>query len=92
MQLTVTACAGPDPAPTDPTAQRRFELDATGTADGEPVVVKATDVKADSGASFASRTFGHHGTFSYTPTRAGVIKYECTLHPGMTGKLTVVAR
>jgi plastocyanin len=50
------------------------------------------DVKADSGASFASKTFGHHGTFSYTPTRAGTIKYECTLHPGMTGKLTVVAK
>jgi plastocyanin len=50
------------------------------------------DVKADSGASFASETFGHHGTYSYTPTRAGTIEYECTLHPGMTGKLTVVAR
>jgi plastocyanin len=50
------------------------------------------DVKADSGASFASETFGHHGTFSYTPTKAGTIKYECTLHPGMTGKLTVVAK
>ena len=50
------------------------------------------DVKADSGASFASRTFGHHGTYSFTPTKAGTIKYECTLHPGMTGKLTVVAK
>jgi plastocyanin len=50
------------------------------------------DVKADSGATFHSRTFGHHGTYSFTPTRAGTIKYECTLHPGMNGKLTVVAR
>ncbi|WP_051221432.1 cupredoxin domain-containing protein [Conexibacter woesei] len=50
------------------------------------------DVKADSGARFQSDTFGHKGTFSITPTRAGTIKYECTLHPGMTGKLTVVAK
>jgi hypothetical protein len=49
VQLTVTACTGPDPAPADPTAQRRFELDATGTADGEPVSVRASDVKSDSG-------------------------------------------
>lgn len=50
------------------------------------------DVKADSGATFQSPTFGHKGTFSITPTKAGTIEYECTLHPGMTGKLTVVAK
>jgi plastocyanin len=50
------------------------------------------DVKADSGASFQSKTFGHHETYSFTPTTAGTIKYECTLHPGMTGTLHVVAK
>jgi plastocyanin len=50
------------------------------------------DVKADSGASFASSTFGKGGTFSWTPTKAGTVKYECTLHPGMDGTIDVVAR
>ncbi|MCW2985657.1 MAG: hypothetical protein JWR63_3227 [Conexibacter sp.] len=50
------------------------------------------DVKADSGASFASDTFNKDKTFSWTPTKAGTVKYECTLHPGMTGTIDVVAR
>jgi plastocyanin len=50
------------------------------------------DVKADSGASFQSKTFGHHATYSFTPAKTGTIKYECTLHPGMTGTLDVVAK
>jgi plastocyanin len=49
------------------------------------------DVKADSGASFASSTFGKGGTFSWTPDKAGTVKYECTLHPGMDGTIDVVA-
>ena len=48
------------------------------------------NVKADSGADFHSSEFGKGGTFSFTPTKAGTIKYECTLHPGMTGTLKVV--
>jgi len=47
------------------------------------------DVKADSGADFSSDQFGKGGKFSFTPTKAGEIKYECTLHPGMEGTLTV---
>jgi plastocyanin len=50
------------------------------------------DVKADSGASFASGTFGKDGTFSWTPDEAGTVRYECTLHPGMDGTIDVVAR
>lgn len=50
------------------------------------------DVKADDGASFASNTFGKDGTFSFTPDKAGAIKYECTLHPGMDGTIDVVAK
>ena len=33
--------------------------------------------------------FGKGGTFSFTPTKAGKISYVCTIHPGMTGTLTV---
>jgi plastocyanin len=50
------------------------------------------DVKADSGASFHSKTFGKDGTYTFTPTKAGTVKYECTLHPGMDGTLDVVAK
>jgi plastocyanin len=50
------------------------------------------DVKADSGATFASDTFGKDGTFSWTPGKAGTVTYECTLHPGMDGTIDVVAR
>jgi plastocyanin len=50
------------------------------------------DVKADSGASFSSKTFGKDGTFKWTPDKAGTVKYECTLHPGMEGEIDVVAQ
>jgi len=47
------------------------------------------DVVADSGADFKSDQFGKGGTFEFTPDQAGKIEYECTLHPGMTGTITV---
>jgi plastocyanin len=50
------------------------------------------DVKAESGASFASETFNKDKTFSWTPDTAGTVKYVCTLHPGMDGTIDVVAR
>jgi plastocyanin len=50
------------------------------------------DVKADSGASFASETFAKDKTFSWTPDKTGTIKYVCTLHPGMDGTIDVVAK
>jgi plastocyanin len=49
------------------------------------------NVTADSGATFRSETFGNGGTFTYKTTEAGTIKYECTLHPGMTGELDVTS-
>jgi plastocyanin len=49
------------------------------------------DVVADSGAEFKSSVFGKNKTYSFTPTAAGTIAYECTLHPGMKGTLEVVA-
>jgi plastocyanin len=48
------------------------------------------NVIADSGAKFESKAFGKGGTFSYTPTAAGTIAYECTIHPGMKATLMVV--
>lgn len=50
------------------------------------------NVTAKSGAKFASSTFGKGNSFSYTPTKAGTISYVCTIHPGMDGTLTVVAK
>jgi plastocyanin len=47
------------------------------------------NVTANSGADFKSKDFGKDGTFSFTPTKAGTIQYVCTIHPGMTGTLTV---
>ena len=47
------------------------------------------NVTADSGADFKSDNFGKDGTFEFTPDKAGTIKYECTLHPGMTATVTV---
>jgi plastocyanin len=47
------------------------------------------NVTADSGADFKSKDFGNGATFSFTADKAGTIKYECTIHPGMTGTLTV---
>jgi plastocyanin len=47
------------------------------------------NVTADSGADFKSKDFGKGGTFSFTPTKAGTIKYECTIHPGMVATLNV---
>jgi plastocyanin len=47
------------------------------------------DVTADSGADFKSDAFGNGATFEFTPDKAGTIRYECTIHPGMTGTLTV---
>jgi plastocyanin len=45
----------------------------------------AHDVVADSGASFKSDAIDQGGTYSYTPTKAGKITYECTFHPQMKG-------
>lgn len=49
----------------------------------------AHNVTAQSGASFKSANFGNGGTFRYKAIKAGTIKYVCTIHPGMTGTLTV---
>lgn len=47
------------------------------------------NVTSQSGETIKSQNFGKGATFSYTPTKAGAIKYVCTLHPGMDATLTV---
>jgi plastocyanin len=47
------------------------------------------NVTSQSGEKIASDTFGQGGTFSFTPTKAGTIKYVCTVHPGMDGTIVV---
>jgi plastocyanin len=49
----------------------------------------AHDVTSQSGETIKSPTFGHGGSFEFTPNKAGEIKYVCTLHPGMDATLTV---
>jgi plastocyanin len=47
------------------------------------------DAVANSGASFKSDLFGKGQTFTTKVDKAGTVKYECTIHPGMTGEIDV---
>ncbi len=47
------------------------------------------NVVADKGADFKSDVFGRDGSFAWTATKPGKVTYECTLHPGMVGTITV---
>ncbi|HWM09370.1 MAG TPA: plastocyanin/azurin family copper-binding protein [Solirubrobacteraceae bacterium] len=44
---------------------------------------------AESGATFESELFGKGETFTTKVDQPGAIGYVCTIHPGMTGTLTV---
>jgi plastocyanin len=44
---------------------------------------------AESGADFKSDLYGKGETFTATVDRPGTVEYVCTIHPGMTGTLTV---
>jgi plastocyanin len=48
------------------------------------------NVVAQEGADFKSDVFGEGKTYEWTAEKAGTVKYECTLHPGMDGTITVV--
>ena len=47
------------------------------------------DAVANSGASFKSDLFHKGQTFTTKVDKAGTVKYECTIHPGMTGEIDV---
>ena len=47
------------------------------------------NVVAECGASFKSELFGKGETFTTKVDNAGSVDYVCTIHPGMTGTLTI---
>ena len=47
------------------------------------------NVTATEGADFASDTVTKGQTYEYTPTKAGVIQYVCTIHSGQDGEIRV---
>lgn len=47
------------------------------------------DVTDTATSKFKSETMGEGDTFEYTAEEAGTIEYVCTIHPGMTGSITV---
>ena len=47
------------------------------------------NVTAKSGASFKSDLFGNGASYEWKATKAGTMKYVCTVHPGMDGTMTV---
>ena len=47
------------------------------------------NVTATGGAKFASDNFGKGGSYTFKATKAGTIKYVCTIHPGMEGTIVV---
>jgi plastocyanin len=49
------------------------------------------DAVAESGADFKSDLFNKGQTFTATVDEPGTVKYVCTVHPGMTGEITVAA-
>jgi plastocyanin len=54
--------------------------------------VNKDDVPHDvTGGPLKSSTFNKGGSYAYTPKKAGTISYVCTIHPGMTGTLTVTS-
>src|SRR4051812_10642270 len=72
----------------------RFNPDQTTVRVGQKVTWTNDDdvdhnVTATGGAKFMSKAYGPGKTYSYTPRKAGTIKYVCTLHPGMNGTLVV---
>ncbi len=47
---------------------------------------------AESGATFESELFGKGQTFTTKVDTPGTVEYVCTIHPGMTGTLTIERR
>jgi plastocyanin len=47
------------------------------------------DAVDEDSKQFESDLFGKGKTFSWKAAKAGTVKYECTVHPGMTGELDV---
>jgi plastocyanin len=87
-----SACA--DDAVVIKMADIKFDPDSTTAKVGQPICWTNEDgidhnAVADSGASFKSALFGKGKTFTTKIDTAGTVKYECTVHPGMTGEIDV---
>ena len=72
----------------------RFHPDQTTVRVGQKVTWTNDDnvdhnVTATHGAKFMSQAYSPGKTYSFTPRKAGTIKYVCTLHPGMNGTVIV---
>jgi plastocyanin len=92
-----STAAGPGPAAAPGSVSMkglRFHPASVTVRAGEKVTWTNDDtvdhnVTATKGAKFKSQAFGAGKTYSFTPRKAGTIKYVCTLHPGMTATLVV---
>lgn len=49
-------------------------------------------VKAEKGATFASKGLSKGDTYKAKLTKTGTISYVCTIHPSQRGTITVVAK
>jgi plastocyanin len=72
----------------------KFEPDRITAKVGQKIVWTNNEsiphnVTATDGADFASDTMQNGNTFDYTPTKAGTIKYVCTIHTGQDGQIVV---
>jgi plastocyanin len=47
------------------------------------------DVRALKGATFRSAVLSEGQTYEFKPKKAGTLRYDCSIHPGMTGTLRV---
>lgn len=76
--------------------QVAFTPNAVTVAPGQKITWSSKDsiqkykLRSYKGEDFKSDTIGRRGTYSFTPKKEGLISYECTLHPGMVGTITVV--
>ena len=74
-------------------ADIKFDPEEAGAGVGQEVCWTNEDtidhnVVAD-GGEFESELFGKGKTFTTTVESPGTIPYVCTIHPGMTGRITV---
>jgi plastocyanin len=71
----------------------RFVPDKTTAKVGQTVCwVNDDDIQHDviaDGKQFQSALFGKGHTFTWKATKAGSVPYVCSVHPGMTGTLSV---
>ena len=91
---TASSAACPSGAVTIKMVDTKFDPETATAAVGDTVCWVNEDsiqhnAVAESGASFKSELFNKGQTFTAKLDAAGDVKYVCTVHPGMTGEITV---